>query len=162
VQSLAKPQDLIDWWRPFEDDSERRVARTKLRAIHRTIRIRFRDLETPRDLDTELEAAETGTPAEQDWRDTVRDVECEAVKRALLNPDAFTSESIDDWSGRRDADKFDGSLYLTPDEWVAIGVTPPAGDEDAGKAFTVDQTPAYAVGGYYDVPHYGGTLGWNV
>lgn len=148
MDSLATPQDLINWWRPFEEDAERRTARTKLATIHRRIRSRFRELDPPRDLDAELTAAKTGTAAEKDWYADVRDIECEAVKRALVNPDGMASESIDDWSGRH-GDKYDGSLFLTTDEWATIGVLPPD-DANVGKAFTIDQSPAYVY--VYDTP----------
>lgn len=153
MDSLATPQDLINWWRPFEDDAERRTARVKLAAIHRLIRSRFRDLDPSRDLDAELVAAKTGTAAEQDWRADVRDLECEAVKRALVNPEGYAAEAIDDWSSRH-GDKYDGSLFITSDEWASIGVLPPSPDADRGKAFTINQAPVYEP--VYDVPGVGG------
>jgi hypothetical protein len=63
------------------------------------------------------------------------------------------SESIDDWNGRHGS-LYDGSLYLTADEWATIGVIPPSPDADKGKAFTINQAPEYVYA--YDVPGAGG------
>lgn len=159
MDSAATDQDLLQWWRPPEDDNEKRTGIRKLKAVHRTIRMRFAALE--RDLDAELEAAKVSTDQTlKDWRDTLIDLECEAVKRAMLNPDMLKSESIDDYTFMRDTTRIDGSLYLTRDEWASIGVTPPAPDETEGKAFTIDQTPDYAYSMY---PVNGwATNGWDV
>lgn len=42
------------------------------------------------------------------------------VKRVLMNPGGYDSESIDDWSGRRNALVADGVLRLTDDELADI------------------------------------------
>lgn len=42
------------------------------------------------------------------------------VLRILKNPDAWDQETIDDWSGRRNALMADGILRVTPDELADI------------------------------------------
>lgn len=152
MESAASPVDVASRWRPFEDESEELVATKRLKDIHRHIRKRFRALDPPRDFDTELEAAEAaavGTEAHDWWEDVV-EVESEAVMRVLIpGPDRWQSESIDDFAGKRAGD-LDGNLFLTDLEWAKIGVLPPAPDEDQGKAFTINQAPAYDY--VYDVP----------
>lgn len=152
MESAAGIVDVTSRWRPFEDESEEHVATSRLKDVHRLIRKRFRDLETPRDFDAELEVgqdAAVGT-AEHDWWDDVVQVEAEAVIRVLIpGPDRWQSESIDDFAGKR-AGNLDGNLFLTDLEWAKIGVLPPGPDEDQGKAFTINQAPAYDY--VYDVP----------
>ena len=43
-----------------------------------------------------------------------------AVLRILKNPDGYESESIDDWSGRRNALVADGLLRFTDDELASL------------------------------------------
>jgi hypothetical protein len=47
-------------------------------------------------------------------------VVCAMVLRILKNPDAWDQETIDDWSGRRNALTADGILRVTPDELADI------------------------------------------
>ncbi|MBA3781186.1 MAG: hypothetical protein H0X12_04940 [Nocardioides sp.] len=42
------------------------------------------------------------------------------VLRVLKNPEGYDQESIDDWSGRRNALVADGILRITPEELAAI------------------------------------------
>ena len=109
MDSAADVDALVTWWRPLDDD-EKRTGVRKLRAVHRTIRMRFTELD--RDLVAEVVAAETGNQAEKDWRDTLIDLECEVVKRAMLNPDMLKSESIDDYTFLRDTTRIDGKARL--------------------------------------------------
>jgi hypothetical protein len=43
-------------------------------------------------------------------------VVCAMVLRVLKNPDGYSSESVDDWTGRRDELVASGVLHVTPDE----------------------------------------------
>lgn len=42
------------------------------------------------------------------------------VLRVLRNPEGYDQESIDDWSGRRNALVADGILRITPEELAAV------------------------------------------
>lgn len=48
--------------------------------------------------------------------ENVRRVVAAMVLRILKNPDGYDSESLDDWTGRRNALMASGVLHVTPDE----------------------------------------------
>jgi hypothetical protein len=52
--------------------------------------------------------------------DNVIRVVCAMVLRLLKNPDGWDQESIDDWSGRRNALVADGVLRVTADELASV------------------------------------------
>lgn len=51
--------------------------------------------------------------------DVIR-VLCAMTLRVLRNPDGYDQESLDDWSGRRNALVADGLLRVTPEELAAV------------------------------------------
>ena len=57
-----------------------------------------------------------GTVAEAN----VRRVVCAMVLRVLKNPDGYDSESLDDWSGHRNALTASGLLYVSPEELADV------------------------------------------
>jgi hypothetical protein len=57
-------------------------------------------------------------------------VEANAVVRKVKNPDGLSSETVDDYTYRRNDDARRGELFLTDDEWVLLMPT-------SGGAFSV-------------------------
>lgn len=71
---------------------------------------------------------------------SVKAVALEAAARAYRNPDGLTSETIDDWTGRREAAS---GVYLTESEQATIRATLPA-ELASSAAFTI--SPSYESG----------------
>lgn len=71
---------------------------------------------------------------------SVKAVALEAAARAYRNPDGLTSETVDDWTGRRESA---AGVYLTESEIAAVQATLPA-VLASSAAFTI--TPAYESG----------------
>lgn len=47
-------------------------------------------------------------------------VEASAVRRVMMNPEGYTREQIDDWSGQRSAALADGLLFISDAEWASL------------------------------------------
>ena len=47
-------------------------------------------------------------------------VEANAVRRVMLNPEGFTQEAIDNWSGQRAALLAEGLLFISDAEWASL------------------------------------------
>lgn len=81
------------------------------------------------DLVTEVYGSATPAPAR------VRAITVEVAARAYRNPGGFSSETIDDYTYRRDADTRQAGVYLTDDERSQVERL--AGVRSSSGAFTI-------------------------
>lgn len=102
----ATTGDIEARWRPLSAD-ETAVAATLLEDAYEELLSRRPTLEA--DI----------TAATVKERNVVR-VVCAMVKRVLVNPEAWASEAVDDWTGRRSDLVASGALSVTADELALL------------------------------------------
>jgi hypothetical protein len=64
------------------------------------------------------------TEAGQIDPDDVRDIQAEAVLRAIRNPEGLRSENDGNYGYERSAEAADNRLRLTAEEWQVLGIRP--------------------------------------
>ena len=99
--------DVAVRWRPITDPDEDAQVQAYLDDAWSLLTDRLPSL--PTDLDA-------GTPSAA----TVRRVMTAMVKRVMVNPDGLLSETVDDYSYRRDSAVSSGGLYVSADELAAL------------------------------------------
>ena len=130
--SIAKPADVQARFRKL-DKNETTVASTRLADVERLIRVAL--VKSDRDFAVETLEPADGEP-DNDFRETVIKIECEAVIRVLSNPERLRNEGIDD---HQVGFMSRGTLRITAEEWAELGLRPPT--PSANKAFAIDLTP---------------------
>jgi len=106
--SLANPVDVqVRLGRDFRNANEMLMCQAFLDDVELKIRVRIPTLDA-------LIAAGTVSAA------VVQAVEVAAVRRVLLNPEGFSQEAIDNWSGTRAAVVAGGLLTIADLEWRDI------------------------------------------
>lgn len=108
MSNPADPADIEDRWRPLSAQ-EQTNATVLLDDAWRMLKRRIGDLETRMATETDL------------LGEVVR-VLCAATLRVLKNPDGMRSETVDDYTGTRDASVATGLLYFTDDELGGLRV----------------------------------------
>ncbi len=99
----ASPEDVQATWRPLSD-AEFEVAQTFSEWASIKLRARVPNL------DVRIAANEG------DLADLARFTVAAVVKRAMLNPDGWREEAIDDFRRVRDSAIASGALYVSPED----------------------------------------------
>lgn len=77
----------------------------------------------------------------------IAQVEANAVVRKVKNPDGYSSETVDDYTYRRNEDARRGELFLTDDEWALLTAPSVAsGAFSVRPAFEPDTASSSALG----------------